>query len=258
MADQNDSLSVLQSLAQSSQQQQTQNSAQSQAPNSLAVLQQISNNTPVTMVGPKGEKTQVSANDVTSMRQKNYAISPDTPGAQQMVTADGKIAYVLPNEVTNFEDNGATHILPDGRFLVKNLRSNNTEFPDSIPDVRERAVNVAKALGDEQMKKSVAAEQKYWTSKEGLKEEAKGALNVALVGGGTMAALAAPAVAARVFAPSVVPVAAGAGFGGAAASEIAGPSLATQAATWVGRQLLSHGVKTVVGGGILGKLLHWW
>lgn len=261
MGDQ-DSLSVLQALTQNSQQQQTQNPTQPQAPNSLAVLQQISNNTPVTMVGPKGEKTQVSTNDVASMRQKNYAISPDTPGAQQMVTADGKIAYVLPNEVTNFEDNGATQILPDGRFLVKNLRSDGSEFPDSIPDVRERAVNIAKALGDDQMKKSVAAEQKYWTSKEGLKEEAKGLGNVALVGGGTMAALAAPAVAARVFAPSVVPVAGGVGFGGAAAGEVAGPSLASQAATWVGRQLLAHGTK-IIGGGLpttalITKLLHWW
>lgn len=210
------------------------------------------------MVGPNGEKQQVAPSDVSSMRQKNFAITPDNPGVEKMATADGKIAYVLPGEVTGFEDNGATHILPDGRFTVKNLRSDNTEFPDSMPDVRERAVNVAKALGDEQMKKSVAAEQKYWTSKEGLKEEAKGLGNVVLVGGGTMATLAAPAVAARVFSPSVVPVAGGVGFGGAAAGEIAGPSLATQAATWVGRQLLQHATGTLIGGGILGKVLHWW
>lgn len=212
----------------------------------------------VTMVGPDGTKQQVAPANVAAMRQKNFALTPDNPGVQKMVTVDGKIAYVLPNEVTNFEDAGGTHILPDGRFLVKNLRSDNTEFPDSVPDVRKRAVTVAQTLGDDQMKKSMAAEQKYWTSKEGLKEEAKGLGNVALVGGGTMAAIAAPAVASRIFSPTVTPVAGGMGFGGAAASEIAGPSLATQAATWVGRQLLAHGIKTAVGTGVLGKLLHWW
>lgn len=212
----------------------------------------------VTMVGPDGTKQQVAPANVAAMRQKNFALTPDNPNVQKMATADGKLAYVLPNEVTSFEDNGATKILPDGRFTVKNLRSDNTEFPDSIPDVRTRAVNVIKALGPEETHKAIQAEQKYWTSKEGLKEEAKGLGNVALVGGGTMATLAAPAVAARVLAPSVVPVAGGVGFGGAAASEIAGPSLATQAATWVGRQLLQHGVRTAVGGGILGKLMHWW
>jgi hypothetical protein len=216
----------------------------------------------VKMVGPDGSTQQVAPANVAAMRQKNFALTPDNPGVQKVATADGKIAYVLPSEVTTFEDNGATHILPDGRFTVKNLRSDGSEFPDSVPDVRERAVNVVKALGPEDTSKAIEAEKKYWTSKEGLKEEAKGAVNVALVGGGTMATLAAPAVAARVFGPTVVPVAGGVGFGGAAASEIAGPSLASQATTWVGRQLLAHGVKAAVGGGIGGavitKLLHWW
>jgi len=161
----------------------------------------------ITMVGPKGEKTQVPQNQVADMRQKIFAVTPDNQDVQKMVTVDGKIAYVLPDEVTKFEDTGATHILPDGRFLVKNMRSDNTEFPDSIPDPRERAVTVAKTLGDDQMKKSTAAEQKYWTSKEGLKEEAKGLANVALVGGGTLAAIAAPGpviAGARAAAPAVL------------------------------------------------------
>jgi hypothetical protein len=219
----------------------------------------------VKMVGPDGSTQQVAPANVAAMRQKNFALTPDNPNTQKMVTVDGKIAYVLPNEVTQFEDAGGTRILPDGRFLVKNMRSDNTDFPDSVPDVRERAVNVVKALGPEQTSKAIEAEKKYWTSKEGLKEEGKGAINVALVGGGTMAALAAPAVAARVLGPTVIPVAGGAGFGGAAAGEIAGPSLASQAATWVGRQLLAHGVKTAMGGlgigggaALVNKLFHWW
>lgn len=213
---------------------------------------------PVTMVGADGSKTQVPPDQVAAMRQKNFAITPDNPDAQKMVTADGKLAYVLPNEVTSFEDNGATQILPDGRFTVKNLRSDGTEFPDSVPDVRTRAVNVVKALGPEQTQKAMDAERKYWTSKEGLKEEAKGLGNVVVVGGGTLATLAAPAAGAKLLAPTVTPVAAGIGFGGAAAGETLGPSLASQGATWVGRQLLAHGVKTAVGTGVLAKLMHWW
>lgn len=259
MADQNDSLSVLQSVAANNNQAAPAPSAQaSQGQDSLSVLKAVSGTTPINMVGPKGEKQQVAPPDVASMRQKNFAVTSDNPNVQKMATADGKIAYVLRNEVTSFEDNGATQILPDGRFTVKNLRSDGSEFPDSVPDVRTRAVNVIKALGPEETHKAIEAEKKYWTSKEGLKEEAKGLGNVAIVGGGTAAALAAPAIAARVFAPSVVPVAGGVGFGGAAAGEIAGPSLASRAATWVGRQLLQHGVQAAVGGGILGKILKWW
>jgi hypothetical protein len=210
----------------------------------------------VAMVGPDGTKQQITPANVASMRQKNFALSPDNPGVQKVATADGKLAYVLPNEVINFEDNGATHILPDGRFTVKNLRSDGSEFPDSVPDVRTRAVNVVKALGPEETHKAIEAEKKYWTSKEGLKEEAKGLGNVALVGGGTVATLAAPAVAARVFAPAAP------GLIGAGGESIGGTSLASQAASWVGRQLVQHGVKAAVGGGTAGavitKLLLWW
>lgn len=159
----------------------------------------------VTMVGSDGTKQQVAPSDVATMRQKNFALTADNPNAQKMATADGKIAYVLPSEVSSFEDNGATHILPDGRFNVKDLRSDNSEFPDSVPDVRTRAINVIKALGPEETHKAIQAEQKYWTSKEGLKEEAKGLGNAALVGGGTMAALAAPGPAIQ-GAKAAVPV----------------------------------------------------
>ena len=210
----------------------------------------------INMVGPRGEQVVVLQPHVSDMRKQNFAVTPDNPGVQKMVTADGKVAYALPHEVQDFEDNGATKILPDGRFEVKNLRSDGSEFPDSVPDVRERAVNVAKALGAEQMKKSVAAEQEYWTSKEGLKQEAKGLGNVAIVGGGTMAALAAPGVTARIFAPTTA-----SGLIGAGGEEIAGSSLARQALSYVGRKLLEHKIGvagTTAGIDILGRLKGWW
>jgi hypothetical protein len=188
MGTQNDSLSVLQSVA--AEKNQTAAPAQSSPQDSLSVLQDVAGVKPINMVGPKGEKVQVPQNQVVDMRQQNFAVTPDNPDAQKVVTADGQVAYVLPDEVQKFEDLGATKIHPDGMFMVKNLRSDNTEFPDSIPDVRTRAVNVAKALGDEGMKKSMKAEVDYHTSKEGIKDDLKGLANVGIVGGGTVATLA--------------------------------------------------------------------
>lgn len=135
------------------------------------------------MTGPDGSPAYVAADRVDAARQANYAVAPDNPGVQKMVTPDGKITYAMPNEVSQFEASGHTKIAPDGRFEVKPLPGEyNT-------DTMRRAVNVGRALGPEQMQKSAQAEQNWWTSKEGLKDEAAGAVNLGLTGAETIGAL---------------------------------------------------------------------
>jgi len=74
---------------------------------------------PVTMVGPDGKKQQVAPSDVPSMRQKNFALTPDNPGAQKMLTRQGQVAYALPGEVDDWEKSkSAVRVNPDGSLLV--------------------------------------------------------------------------------------------------------------------------------------------
>jgi hypothetical protein len=153
----------------------------------------------VKMVGPDGAAGYVSQDKVDSARQANFAIAPDHPGAQKMVTPDGKITYALPNEVQQFEASGHTLIHPDGRFEVKPLPNTSSGIMGNEEDnteVMKRASNVSRALGKEQMDRSMQAEQNWWTSKEGLKDEAAGLANVGLAGAETVATLAAGSEAA--------------------------------------------------------------
>jgi hypothetical protein len=145
----------------------------------------------VKMVRPDGAPGYVSQDKVDAARQSNFAVAPDHPGAQKMVTPDGKITYALPNEVQQFESSGHTKIAPDGRFEVRPLPGEDST------QTMQRAVNVGRALGPEQMKQSVQAEKNWWTSKEGLKDEAAGLVNVGAAGAETMAALTGGSAAAQ-------------------------------------------------------------
>jgi hypothetical protein len=145
----------------------------------------------VKMIGPDGSPGYVSQDKLDQARQLNYAVAPDHPGAQKMVTPDGRITYALPNEVQQFEASGHTKIAPDGRFEVKPLPGEDST------QTMQRAVNVGRALGPEQMQKSMQAEKNWWTSKEGMKDEAAGLVNVAGAGAETMAALTGGSAAAQ-------------------------------------------------------------
>jgi hypothetical protein len=145
----------------------------------------------VNMQGQDGKTVRVPPSQVADMRKGNYAVQPDNPGAQKMVTPDGKITYALPNEVQQFEASGHTKIAPDGRFEVKPLPGEDSTA------TMQRAVNVGRALGPQQMQQSMQAEKNWWTSKEGLKDEAAGLVNVGAAGVETAAALAGGSAAAQ-------------------------------------------------------------
>lgn len=136
------------------------------------------------MTGPDGSPAYVAEDRVGAARQANYAVAQDNPNVQKMVTPDGRLTYALPGEVSQFEASGHTKIAPDGRFEVKPLPGEDNT------DTMKRAVNVGRALGPEQMQKSAQAEQNWWTSKEGLTDEAKGLFNVTAAGAETLSALA--------------------------------------------------------------------
>lgn len=136
------------------------------------------------MTGPDGSANYVAEDRVPAARQANYAVAPDNPNVQKMVTPDGRVTYALPGEVSQFEASGHTKIAPDGRFEVKPLPGEDNT------DTMRRAVNVGRALGPEQMQKSAQAEANWWVSKEGLKDEAAGALNVGAAGAETLATIA--------------------------------------------------------------------
>jgi hypothetical protein len=117
MAEQDDSLSVLKSVASG----QSQNAAPAQsAPqqpsegqpqDSMAVLQQIG---PVTMVGPNGEKKQVPREQVTEMRKQQFSVDPSTPDARPMLepnSREGTLFYALPEEVEPLAKAG-NHAIP--------------------------------------------------------------------------------------------------------------------------------------------------
>jgi hypothetical protein len=160
MADNNDSLSVLQQMAGQNQAAPAPD-AQAAPQDSLAVLQQVSGTTPINMTGPNGEKVQIPQNQVNDARAKNYAVSPDNPGVQRMATPDGKITYALPDEVEKFVASGHTPIQPDNNYRVMPLPG------EDFQDVAKRAMNVAKALGTEGQQK--AEQSEFETDKKNLK-----------------------------------------------------------------------------------------
>jgi hypothetical protein len=204
--------------------------------------------TAVSMVGPQGEKQQVSPENVAAMRQKNFAVTPDTPGAAKMVSPQGQVNYALPSEVQNFQKSGHTLIRPDGSFDLQNIPGE-----DPLKEA-ERYQLVRKAL---------TAQEKAGANKAEIKNTLKAGAGaaVATAAGVTGAGPLASGIEAAI-APSVVPVAGGAGFGGAGASTVAGPSAISGAATWAARQLVMHGTKLALGsvGGtaLVTKLMHLW
>lgn len=126
------------------------------------------------MIGTKGEVKWIPNDQVDAARnaKEPFQLHPDS--GQKMVTPDGKITYALPEEVDKFKASGHTKIMPDGRFEIQALPG------EDQADTYKRAANVAKALGPQQMEKSKKAEEDWWTSKEGLKDEGKGLANVGL------------------------------------------------------------------------------
>jgi hypothetical protein len=211
--------------------------------------------TSVSMVGPKGEKEQVPAENVDAMRQKNYAITPDNSGVVKAVDyKTGAVNYILPSEQDSFHSAGHAIVQGDGSIrypIIRNAQGVVTQDPLDEQRAHER---VFQALNSEEKSRNTRFELKE-AGKAGLKATAAGALAVAGAG---------PAAGAveGLLAPEVIPVAGGMGFGGAAAGETLGPSLASQAASWAAKQLLKHAGKLAIGGSIggggalVGKLLH--
>jgi hypothetical protein len=218
------------------------------------VFNQVAGKTPINMIGPDGSQVSVPIKNIDEMRSKNFAIAPQ-PGVQRMATPQGQLTYALPDEVDKFKASGHVPIDDTGNFRVDPLPGEDNT------DTMDRAAQIAKNLPPDVMKQAIAAEAKTITAKR---------LAANLIAGPVVSGIGVPAAMAgtgelavpiaRVFAPRMIPIAAGTGFGGAAAGETLGPSLASQATTWVGRQLLQHGVKAAVGGGTAGliyKILSW-
>lgn len=145
----------------------------------------------VKMVGPDGAPGYVAQDKVDAARQSSFAVAPDHPGAQKMVTPAGQVTYALPGEVDQFKASGHTLIHPDGNFQVTPLPGEDNTA------TMQRAANVSRALGPEQMQKSAQAERNWWTSKEGLKDEAAGLVNVGAAGAETLATLAGGSAAGQ-------------------------------------------------------------
>jgi hypothetical protein len=164
------------------------NSVSAQAPaqpnSSSDVLNQVASDYQANMVGPKGQRVTVQQSEVPKMRQQNYAVTPDTKGAVRMVTPEGKLTYALPNEVQGFKSSGHVPIDANGRYEIQPLPG------EDFADTAARAVKIAKGLGPLQQK-AEQAEMAHYTSKEGLKDEAKGLANVGLTIGGQLSGYAA-------------------------------------------------------------------
>jgi hypothetical protein len=137
----------------------------------------------VRVIGKDGNVSTVPESQLPVYRARGMMPAADNPGAQKMITPNGDVTYAMPSEVQQFESSGHTKIMPDGKFEVKPLPG------ESAAEIMNRAVNVGRALGPQQMEQSRKAEQNWWVSKEGLKDEGKGLANVALAGAGTMASL---------------------------------------------------------------------
>src|SRR5258707_4889469 len=139
--------------------------------------------TSVKMLGKEGDSRWIPPSQVAAARQSNYSVAPDDPGAQLMITPGGQKTYALPNEVDNFKKSGHTLIHPDGQFRVEALPG------EDQTETYQRARNVVNALTPEEQQKAMAAEKDWWTSKEGLKDEAAGLANVGLTTAETLATI---------------------------------------------------------------------
>jgi hypothetical protein len=73
----------------------------------------------VNMQGQDGKTVRVPPSQVADMRKGNYAVQPDNPGAQKMLTKNGQITYALPSEAPQWEkDKTAVRVNEDGSLLV--------------------------------------------------------------------------------------------------------------------------------------------
>lgn len=93
-----------------------------EVPAEKASSAQASGYTPaVKMQGPDGSLGYVAQDKVAAARQSNFAVTPDNPGMQKMVSPKGEVNYVLPSETQSFQRAGHTRINPDGSFYLQNI-----------------------------------------------------------------------------------------------------------------------------------------
>ena len=76
----------------------------------------------VKMIGPQGQtrtfnRGDVGPNYLNQARAKGWAVTPDTPDAQKMVTPGGQVTYAMPDEIGTFEQSGHRRIDAQGRKL---------------------------------------------------------------------------------------------------------------------------------------------
>jgi len=208
----------------------------------------------VSMVGPQGQKQQVPVDDVPAMRQNNFAVEQQ-PGVKKAVDYNnGRVNYILPSEENTFHSAGHAVVQPDGSIRYPIIRDKNgVIFQDPLEEEKAHQ-RVYAALDAAEKSRNQRYELKEF-GKAGLKASAAAGLAVAGAG-------PAAGAAEALIGPSLVPVAGGTGFGGAAATTAAGPSLAGQAASWAGRQLVQHYGKALLGSGaltaIITKVMHKW
>lgn len=246
------------------------NSQQAQAPSnptqstgsmSLADFNKLPNaDQTVKMVGPQGQQVVVPQNQIAAMRQKNFSVAPDSPGARPMIaptSQEGTLFYADPSEVDNLVRAG-NHAQPtDAEKKI---------LDDDLAKGRAQQSSVAKLLGMQPSAQSPEAQAirdklQNWealmlANSELVKTQlADKAIGTAIVA--TPAVIGTGAAAgSALFGSSTVP-----GLITAGGEEVVGQSLARQGATWVGKQLAKKAVGAVGTVGtvdILGKLLKWW
>lgn len=192
--------------------------------------------TKVNMVGPKGEKAQVSMKDVPAMRQQSYALTPDNPGVVKAVDyKSGQVNYILPQEVEGFHNAGNAIVEPDGGIRYPIIRTKEGVIWQDPLEEQQAHERVFQALN---------ADEKSRTNKYELKEFGKAGLGataaVATVPLGGAAADVAPELGSALL--TRIGTAGGAGF------------LTEEMAQQAGAQVLKKMVKTAVKKYVVGEV----
>ncbi|HEX3093055.1 MAG TPA: hypothetical protein VHW72_10565, partial [Candidatus Angelobacter sp.] len=116
--------------------------------------------TQVSMVGPQGEKQQVPTEQVAAMRQKNFAVTPDTPGVAKAVDYQkGSVNYILPQEADQFHAAGHAIVQPDGSIRYPIIRDKNGVISQDPLEEQKSRQKVYEALNADEKTRNQSFER---------------------------------------------------------------------------------------------------
>jgi hypothetical protein len=193
--------------------------------------------------------------NLAEMRKQNFSVDPSTPGARPMIaptSREGTKFFAAPQEVDELVKAGNRALPTDAEAKI---------LADDAQKGQAQQGWLSKTLAmrpDAQSPEAQAIRDKIqnWQTmnlanspmfREQIKDKA--------IGGAVVASAPVAAATAGAFVPTAVAVPGGVGFGGAAASETLGPSLATQGIKWLvahpktAWSLLGTAGATIGGGG---------